>query len=220
MDEQFIGQIILFAGNFAPRGWAFCDGQLLSISQNQALFSIIGTAYGGDGRTTFGLPDLRGRTPVHAGSGPGLTSRARGQSFGTETNTMTIDQMPDHNHSATGSGGTIGGSVTATLSGAPGVRMNVSNDQDSETPDGKFLGKSDSGLLYNGSPTAGEQLAASAIVADLGNLSVSVDTSGLSVNLTGVTIGNAGGHQPMNNMQPSLAINYIIALQGQFPTRS
>ncbi|WP_432696104.1 tail fiber protein [Marinobacterium sp. YM272] len=83
--EPFIGEIIMFGGNFAPRGWAFCDGQLLPIAQNTALFSIIGTTYGGDGRTTFALPDLRGRVPVGEGSGPGLTPRTLGAKFGTET---------------------------------------------------------------------------------------------------------------------------------------
>jgi microcystin-dependent protein len=101
--EPFLGQISMFAGNFAPRGWAFCDGQLLSINQNQALFSILGTTYGGDGRTTFGLPDLRGRVPMHAGNGPGLTPRPLGQKSGTETNTLGVWQMPAHNHVIEGS---------------------------------------------------------------------------------------------------------------------
>lgn len=98
--EPFIGQIIMFAGTFAPRGWAFCNGQLLPISQNTALFSILGTTYGGDGRTTFGLPDLRGRVPMHFGSGPGLTPRSLGQKAGTEEITLGIDQIPSHNHVA------------------------------------------------------------------------------------------------------------------------
>ncbi|MHA2174882.1 MAG: phage tail protein, partial [Candidatus Hodarchaeales archaeon] len=83
--NPYLGEIILFAGNFAPRGWAFCDGQLLLISQNTALFSLLGITYGGDGRTTFALPDLRGRVPVHAGTGPGLTPRPLGQKGGSET---------------------------------------------------------------------------------------------------------------------------------------
>ncbi|MAC34807.1 MAG: phage tail protein [Haliea sp.] len=84
MSEPFVGEIRLFAGNFAPRGWAFCDGQLLAVSQNDALFSLLGTIYGGDGRTTFGLPDLRGRVPVHAGDGPGLSTRRLGQKLGSD----------------------------------------------------------------------------------------------------------------------------------------
>ena len=96
--DPFIGTVIMFAGNFAPRGWAFCDGQLLSISSNSALFSILGTTYGGDGRTTFGLPDLRGRAPVHAGSGPGLTTRSLGTKSGAEAVTLTEAQIASHNH--------------------------------------------------------------------------------------------------------------------------
>ena len=96
--EPFIAEIIMFGGNFAPRGWAFCDGQLLPINQNQALFSILGTTFGGDGRTTFGLPDLRGRVPVHPGTGPGLSNRRLGAKGGTETNTLTSANLPPHQH--------------------------------------------------------------------------------------------------------------------------
>lgn len=98
--DPFIAQIVMFGGNFAPRGWAFCNGQLLPIAQNTALFSLIGTIYGGDGRTTFALPDLRGRAAVHAGgsSGPGLTNRIVGSRGGTETNTLNVTQLPSHNH--------------------------------------------------------------------------------------------------------------------------
>jgi len=88
----------MFAGNFAPRGWAYCDGQLLAVSSNDALFSLFGTIYGGDGRTTFGLPDLRGRIPVHAGSGPGLTPRKLGAKAGAEAVTVTEQQLPAHQH--------------------------------------------------------------------------------------------------------------------------
>ncbi len=98
MSEPFVGEIRIFAGNFAPRGWAFCDGQLLAVSQNDALFSLLGTIYGGDGRTTFGLPDLRGRIPIHAGSGPGLSPRRLGAKSGAETVTITTNQLPSHNH--------------------------------------------------------------------------------------------------------------------------
>lgn len=98
MSEPFVGEVRMFAGNFAPRGWAFCDGQLLAVSQNDALFSLLGTIYGGDGRTTFGLPDLRGRTPIHAGSGPGLSPRRLGAKAGAEKVTLTVNQLPSHRH--------------------------------------------------------------------------------------------------------------------------
>lgn len=102
MSEPFVGEIRMFAGNFAPRGWAFCDGQLLAVSQNDALFSLLGTIYGGDGRTTFGLPDMRGRIPVHAGSGPGLSTYRLGAKGGSETVTLTTNQLASHAHTQQG----------------------------------------------------------------------------------------------------------------------
>ncbi len=98
MSEPFVGEIRMFAGNFAPRGWAFCDGQLLAVSQNDALFSLLGTIYGGDGRTTFGLPDLRGRIPLHQGTGPGLSARRLGSKGGAENVTLTTNQLASHTH--------------------------------------------------------------------------------------------------------------------------
>ncbi|MCP4379322.1 MAG: phage tail protein [bacterium] len=99
MADPFIGEIRMFAGNFAPRGWAFCDGQLLAVSSNEALFSLLGTIYGGDGRTTFGLPDLRGRLPIHQGQGPGLTGRDIGSRDGVETApALTEANLPGHSH--------------------------------------------------------------------------------------------------------------------------
>lgn len=111
MSEAFVGEIRIFAGNFAPRNWAFCDGQLLSVSQNDALFSLFGTIYGGDGRTTFGLPDLRGRVPIHMGQGAGLSNRRIGAKSGAERVTLTTNQIPNHNHggvlvATTGAGNT------------------------------------------------------------------------------------------------------------------
>ena len=98
MAEPFVAEIRIFPYNFAPRNWAFCDGQLLPISQNTALFSLVGTFYGGDGRTTFGLPNLQGRLPMHPGNGPGLTTRQLGEIGGAETATLTAAQMPSHGH--------------------------------------------------------------------------------------------------------------------------
>ncbi len=108
MSDPFTGEIRMFGGNFAPRAWAYCDGQLLAISQNDALFSLLGTIYGGDGRTTFGLPDLRGRVPIHMDQGPGLTKRPIGSKFGTERETLTVPNMPSHGHTVhvTGNAGT------------------------------------------------------------------------------------------------------------------
>lgn len=123
MSEPFLGQIMLVPYNFAPRGWAFCNGQILPIAQNTALFSLLGTTYGGNGQTTFALPDLRGRTAISSGQGPGLSSYDLGQAAGTENETLTINQMPAHNHLLTASGddaaaGSPLGNVPAVLSGS------------------------------------------------------------------------------------------------------
>ncbi|MCP3973971.1 MAG: phage tail protein [bacterium] len=96
--DPYLGEISWFAGNFAPRGWALCNGQLLQISQNPALFSVLGTTYGGDGRTTFALPDMRGRSPIHMGTGPGLSNRRLGERGGSETTTISVANLPAHTH--------------------------------------------------------------------------------------------------------------------------
>ncbi len=174
MSEPFIAEIRIFAGNFAPRGWAFCNGQLLPVSQNTALFSLIGTTYGGDGRTTTALPNMEGRAPMHPGRGPGLTSRRLGEKTGAETVTLSEAQMPQHNHGfvADGSsGGPLGGGANAS------------------TPVNKYLGASVKYQNNTGSP----------------------------VNMA--ALSSSGGSQAHNNMQPYLAMNFIIALVGLYPSR-
>jgi microcystin-dependent protein len=115
----------MFAGNFAPRGWAFCDGQLLAVSQNDALFSLFGTIYGGDGRTTFGLPDLRGRIPIHQGGGAGLSVRSLGSKAGAENVPLTINQIPSHTHAFNASTATAGDTSPQdnTTAVAPGAAV-------------------------------------------------------------------------------------------------
>jgi microcystin-dependent protein len=118
----------MFAGNFAPRGWSFCDGQLLAVSQNDALFSLLGTIYGGDGRTTFGLPDLRGRLPIHAGDGPGLSPRRLGAKAGAEDVTLTVNQLPSHSHrlkAVSSAATTSNPSSTVTLAQSAGYDLYV-----------------------------------------------------------------------------------------------
>lgn len=174
--EFFLGQIILFAGNFPIRAFAYCNGQLLQISQNSALFSILGTTYGGDGRTTFALPDLRGRVVVHSGgnsAGPGLTPRQLGQRSGEENVTLNTLQIPAHNHPA-----------AVAVSTANGEEGNVN---------GQVI--ANHANAFNEDPTTGASLG-------------------------GVTIGNSGGNQSHNNMQPWLALNYEICIQGIFPSRN
>jgi len=133
MSEPFVGEIKMFAGNFAPRGWALCDGQLLAVSQNDALFSLLGTTYGGDGRTTFALPDMRGRIPMHAGSGSGLSQRLLGQKGGSETHTLSINEIPNHTHSVQalnkpGDSGNPEDRYWAASSGAPMAYSNADPD--------------------------------------------------------------------------------------------
>ncbi|MCA9733419.1 MAG: phage tail protein [Deferribacteres bacterium] len=136
MSEPYVGEIRMFAGSFAPLGWAFCEGQLLAVSQNDVLFSLLGTIYGGDGRTTFGLPDFRGRIPVHAGQGPGLSPNPLGAKGGQEHVTLVKEQLPTHSHTlnastATGNesaaaGNTVSESpqIALYLEDAPGVGLN------------------------------------------------------------------------------------------------
>lgn len=135
--DPFLAEIVMFGGNFAPRGWANCDGQLLPISSNSALFSLLGTMYGGDGRTTFGLPDMRGRVPVHPGNGPGLSSYRQGAKGGREEVTLTVLELPSHNHTGQGTlkaaftpplgGGSLTNPSGASLSG-DGATQIYSND--------------------------------------------------------------------------------------------
>jgi microcystin-dependent protein len=119
--EPFLGQLMLFAGNFCPRGWADASGQLLSISQNTALFSILGTMYGGNGQTTFGLPDLRGRVPISAGQAPGLSNYVEGQTGGGETLTVQLNNMPPHSHA-------VGATTRAANRAQPGGKLLASSD--------------------------------------------------------------------------------------------
>lgn len=129
--DGYIGEVRLFAGNFAPRNWAFCEGQLLAISSNNALFSILGTTYGGDGRTSFGLPDCRGRSPLHPGTGPGLSTFQLGAKSGNETTTLLVSNLPAHNHTAT---------------------IKASNQDGEESdPDGQYLGKNEDAEIYHDS---------------------------------------------------------------------
>ncbi|PYT00799.1 MAG: phage tail protein [Acidobacteria bacterium] len=176
MSEPFLGEIVMFAGNFAPRGWAFCQGQLLSIAQNTALFSILGTTYGGNGQTTFALPDFRGRVPMGTGQGPGLSPRTLGEESGTETVTLLSTQMPAHTHTA-------------------------------------------SAQLHASTLAADDTLPAGNFPADGGSYRTTTDTT-MNANAVTVTNGISGGSQPFSIVQPYLVINFIIAIEGIFPSRN
>jgi microcystin-dependent protein len=168
--EGYIAEIRNFAGNFPPRAWSFCQGQLLSIAQNTALFST----YGGDGQTTFALPDLRGRIPVGTGNGAGLTPRVLGEISGIPSNTILTSNMPAHTHT-----------------------MNASSDAASlGTPAGNSLGVNARGGITPFAPGTTTQVA------------------------MGSTTGSVGSNSPINNMQPYLGMNYIICLEGIYPSRN
>lgn len=166
MSEPFLAEIRIIGFNFAPRGWAFCDGQILPINQNQSLYSLLGTTYGGDGRTSFALPDLRGRTPIHKSEDHDL-----GEKNGAESHPLTQEEIPSHTH---------------TL-------MASADDADTNSPTGNVLAKASAFAYEN--PT-------SLVELDSGSLA------------------NVGVGQPHSNMQPYLAVYFVIALQGLFPSRN
>jgi microcystin-dependent protein len=181
MTDPFIGELRIFAGNFPPQGWLFCDGLTLAISEYDVLFALIGTTYGGDGQNTFRLPDLRGRVPISQGTGSGgIGTYQLAQTGGAESVALTSQQLGGHNHNVT--------TITAPGTSATG--------------------------------------SASSFLSDMGpagatntNVYAPFDAPS-SVALNPATIGQAGGNLPHNNIQPSLAVNYIIAFQGIFPQRS
>lgn len=186
--------IIGWGANFAPRDWAFCHGQLLAISSNTALYSLLGTIYGGDGRTTFALPDLRGRAPIGAGQSPGTSFWQQGARAGSETETLTAAQMPVHNHTATTSG------MQAIIPVATG---NANETQPSNT---RVLATANAGFnpvssIYTEASNADTNLAPGAVSGS-------------------VTIGNAGASQPFSIVQPISAIQFLIAVQGLYPSRN
>lgn len=171
MSEPFLAEVRVVGFNFAPRGWGFCDGQILPINQNQSLYSLLGSTYGGDGRTSFALPDLRGRTPIHVGRSNGGDDHRLGQKSGEETHTLSVTEMPEHTHTARGS--------------------NTAASQ--QAPEGNLLAN---------------------------NASNPYTAFANPVEMVSGSITNAGGDQAHENMQPYLALNFCIALQGLFPSRN
>ena len=170
MSEPYVAEIRLVAFNFAPRGWAFCDGQLLPIDQNQALFSLLGTTYGGNGQQTFALPDLRGRIPFHQGN---LLGKAYllGQRAGEETHTLTVSEMPAHIHTA----------------------VATSDTPAATSPAGGYWGNAGISTYSSNTPTT------------------TMDPN---------TVSSVGGSQPHPNLSPYLVLNFVISLQGTFPSRN
>jgi len=181
MPDPFIGEIRATSFNFAPRGWALCNGQLMSIQQNAALFSLLGTFYGGNGVQTFALPNLQSRIPIHQGQGAGLSPYAIGEAGGTESVTLLQNQMPLHSHLVNAS------SHSGTSTAPAGLLLGVTN-------------------------------AGTAVAPQPGQLDFA--TTNPTVTMEAATISQAGGSQPHPNLQPYLVINFVIALQGIFPSRN
>ena len=174
MASPFLAEIKMFAGNFAPRGYAFCSGQILAIAQNTALFSLLGTTYGGNGQTTFALPNLQGRVPMHAGQGPGLSPRTLGEVGGTETVTLIQSQLPAHTH----------------------------------------LIAANTGAGNSAAPANNTVLAASTARDRL------YTTNAANATLAPNAVGATGNNLPIPIIQPYLVVNFIIAIQGIFPSRN
>jgi microcystin-dependent protein len=181
MSEQYLGEIRIASFNFAPNGWALCNGQLLSIQQNTALFALLGTFYGGNGTSTFALPNFQGRIPIHAGVGDGLSPYVQGENGGTESVTLLLNQMPQHNHLVNAS----------------------SNFGTSDAPSGNLLGSTNAGT--SNAPAAGQ---------------LDFVTTGPNSSMEATTISQTGGNQPHANLQPYLAVTFMIALVGIFPSRN
>jgi microcystin-dependent protein len=182
MSQPFLGEVKIISWNYNPKGWAFANGQFLPINQNQALFSLFGTTYGGNGQTTFALPDLRGRASMHVGGAHSTQGEAAGQEF----HTVTMSEMPAHNHFLQADANTVATSNTNTATNGGSIGRTI------------------------GSPPTGASFPLSLYTANIANLTT----------LAPQVISNTGGSQPHENRQPYLVLNFIVALQGIFPSRN
>lgn len=188
--EGTIAEIRMFAGNFSPRNWAYCNGQLLAIATNTALFSLLGTIYGGNGSTTFALPDFRGRSPVSAGQGPGLSYYSLGEASGSQEGYLSLINLPNHTHTATGT---------------PSITVNQPCNTGEATlnePDGMYPATPSGGAGMYGTPS--DDVMKTYDLAPHSN----------------IVAGNTGGSQPFELGSPYLGINYIICMYGIFPSRN
>ncbi|MFZ3203758.1 MAG: tail fiber protein [Pseudomonas sp.] len=193
-DQSYLGSISGWGPTFAPRGWAFCQGQTIAVSQNTALFSLLGTVYGGDGQTTFMLPNLGGRVPIGAGQSPGTSNYALGEQGGSESTTLTSNNMPSHTHTTTSTvSATLPLSTAAATSATPATGEVLASANGSSGRDPVDV------KIYAPAP---------------GTVQVPLNTS------ASVTVQPTGGSQPFSLLQPFTAINYIICMEGIFPSRN
>lgn len=203
MADPFIGQINMFGFHFPPRNYTLCYGQLLAISQYTAAFSLLGTYFGGDGRTTFGIPELRGRSPIGQGDGPVTYPYVMGSIGGTETQTLAVGNLPSHNHSAT----FVGGSASAVTT----VEASTSGGTTSTPTDGDYLAVPAQGrTMYDGYVPEAQK----GNTFSLGGVSTVVQSSGQ------VVVGNTGQNAAFDIRNPYLAINFCLALEGTYPPRN
>jgi microcystin-dependent protein len=200
--DPILGTIIMFGFTFAPRGWMFCQGQLLPIAQYQAVFALLGTTYGGNGTTNFALPDMRGRVPIGMGTGPGLSPYVQGEMVGSENSVIAVNQMPAHTHAATATS-TSTSTSTSMLYGE-----NIAGT--ASLPANKLLAGSAAGNPYT-VPTPAQNKAMAA---------ESIETTTTTATTTTVVVAPAGSGLPVPNIQPSLCLNYCIAIEGIFPSRN
>lgn len=203
--EPFLGEIKMVGFNFAPRGYALCAGQTMQISQNSALFSLLGTMYGGNGQTTFGLPDYRGRAPVGMGQGPGLPMVTQGEMTGVNNVTLLITNMPAHNHVAVYSNPAV--NATGTLN----IPATTTQGSGSITPANNLI------LGPSNDPTAGAEVKVYSSAA------ANTTLAPIPISATGTaptpTIGTSGSGMPFSVTNPYLGTNFIIALAGVYPSR-
>jgi len=202
MEDGYIGEIRGFAGTFAPQYWAYCAGQILQIQQNTALYSILGITFGGDGKTTFKLPNLQGRAPIGTGIGPETGQVVLGKVIGSRQVTLAIPNMPIHTHSATLPSITVAGTASGTI-----TPKCAADEGDKTTPVGNAMAAVNNGYVGTGDATS-----------NMAPISASLPVTG-TVSGGTVTVGNTGASQGFDILQPSVGINWIICLQGIYPSR-
>lgn len=237
--EYFIGEISMFGFNFAPRGWMLCAGQILSIGQYTAVFSLLGTHYNGDGQSTFGLPDLRGRTPRGMGQGPGLDLVGIGEKYGMENATLLIANLPTHNHTAqfaqNSTIGTAKGNINlqvnadADLPVSGAAKLNALNTGASSSPTpaaGNVLATGSPGKIYASATTGNLQLGPDIDLAGCnatgtisGTASGNVDIPVIGMG-SGIAISSTGSSLPFSLMNPYLGVNFSICIEGIYPSRN
>lgn len=213
MSEPFVGEILIVGFNFAPRNFAQCNGQQMAISQNAALFSLLGTFYGGNGQTTFALPNLQGRTPIHQGSLAGGSSYVIGEAAGTETVTLLTTQMPAHTHIATTN---VTSQITTQPTAATAINAFTQPTTRQTSPSG--------GTLTGGQDSGGNPVniyATGGTAATLANTAATTTLTGGAITSAATTTNSvAGNSMPVPILSPYLVLNYVIALYGIFPPRN